>query len=226
VKLKKIILILVGISLVLTATIYILYKNSESKKEEVVDIFKEQEEEKKEEIPVQDIEKEEEKNDTNIKKVVVDIKGMIANPGVYEVEETLRVNDVITIAGGLLEGADTSLINLAKIVEDEMIIIVYSSEQVKEKYKEEICVCDCPLIENDACINNEKEESEEENSIVNINTATIEELMKINGIGESKAQSIISYREEHGPFKNIEEIKNVEGIGEALFEKIKEYIKI
>jgi len=50
--------------------------------------------------------------------------------------------------------------------------------------------------------------------------------MKINGIGESKAQSIISYREEHGPFKNIEEIKNVEGIGEALFEKIKEYIKI
>lgn len=134
------------------------------------------------------------------------------------------VIDVIEIAGGLIEGADTSMINLAKIVSDEMTIIIYSNEEVLEKYKEEICVCDCPEITNDACIDNENVSTDTE--LVNINTASKEELMTITGIGESKADTIIKYREENGNFKSIEDIKNVSGIGESLFEKIKDYITV
>ena len=107
---KKIILILIGIAVVLFGVILVIYKNNESSNGEVIDIFKEETEEVIEE-PSSD----ENKEETNENKVVVDIKGMVANPGVYEVDTTFRVNDVITLAGGLKEGADTSLINLAKI---------------------------------------------------------------------------------------------------------------
>ena len=134
-------------------------------------------------------------------------------------------NDVITMAGGLIEGADTSLINLAKIVADEMTIIIYSKEEVTEKLKEEICVCECPLINNDACIN-DSSSSVKEGPLININTATKEELMTISGIGEAKAEDIIKYRESNGNFKSIDEIKNVSGIGDSLFEKIKDYITV
>lgn len=214
---KKIFLILLGISILLSGAIFILYKNNQSKNEEVIDIFKDKEEVKEEE--------EEQKEDSEDKKIVVDIKGMVASPGVYEVSSTARVNDVITMAGGLIDGADTSLINLAKIVADEMTIIIYSKEEVTEKLKEEICVCECPLITNDACIN-DSSSSVKEGALININTATKEELMTISGIGEAKADDIIKYRESNGNFKSIDEIKNVSGIGDALFEKIKDYITV
>ena len=110
---KKTIIILCTIIVALGGIIFILYKNNSNSKEEVVDIFKEPEEIKEEE--------------SNSKKVIVDIKGMINNPGVYEVDSNLRVNDVIELAGGLKEGADTSNINLAKLVSDEMTIIIYST---------------------------------------------------------------------------------------------------
>lgn len=214
--LKKIFLILFGISIVLLGVIFVIYKNNESKTEEVIDIFKEE----KEEI---DIETEEKEEYLNNQKVVVDIKGMVESPGVYEVDFGSRVNDVINLAGGLIEGANTSLINLAKIVTDEMTIIIYSNDEVLERYKEEVCVCDCPLVSNDACINNSENMDKE---LVNINTATKEDLMTVSGVGDTKAESIIKYREENGDFKTIEDIKNVSGIGESLFEKIKDYITV
>lgn len=213
--LKKIFLILLGISIILTGIIFVLYQNKQNKTEEVIDIFIDNSnnaEEKQEIIEKKD-------------KIIVDIKGMILNPGVYEVENDARVNDVIKMAGGLIEGADTSQINLAKIVTDEMTIIIYSSKEVLEKYKNEVCVCDCPEITNDACINNSINNSSN-NEKININTATTEELMTISGIGQSKAESIIEYRNKNGNFNTIEEIKKVQGIGESLFEQIKEYITI
>ena len=204
---KKTIIILCTIIVVLGGIIFILYKNNSNSKEEVVDIFKEPEE----------IEQEE----SNSKKVIVDIKGMINNPGVYEVDSNLRVNDVIELAGGLKEGADTSNINLAKLVSDEMTIIIYSTEEVLEKFKQEVCICNCPYIQNDACIN-----SNNDSNLININTAGIEELTTLTGIGDVKAEAIIKYRSEVGKFKTKEELLNVEGIGEALFEKIKDNITV
>lgn len=219
---KKIFLILFGISIILIGVIFILYENNENKNEEIVDIFKD------EEVVEDNTESIDEENNVmeEINKVVVDIKGMVASPGVYEVDSSARVNDVIKLAGGLKEGADTSVINLAKIVSDEMTIIIYSSEEILQKYKDEVCICNCPEITNDACINDSNVNNSEHNKLVNINTASKEQLMTITGIGESKADTIIKYREENGNFKSIEDIQNVSGIGVSLFEKIKDYITV
>ena len=216
---KKFFLILCGISIILGGVIYILYKNDRNSKEEVIEIFTK--EEKEEDVVLEELDDVKKENKNN--KIYVDIKGMVAVPGVYEVDDTCRVNDVINLAGGLLEGADTSTINLAKIVYDEMTIIIYSNEEIREKYKEEVCVCDCSYIVNDACINSN---DNTENKYVNINTASTDELMNIPGIGEAKANEIINYREGNGNFNSIEDIMNVPGIGEALFEKIKVYITV
>ncbi len=213
---KKLILILGGISVVLFGVVFVLYKNNQSANSEVVDIFKEDDSASEEE----DI------ADKEIStKVYVDIKGMVVNPGVYEVDSKARVSDVIELAGGLLSGADTSLINLAKIVADEMTIVVYSSEEAREKYLEELCNCRDIVPKNDALVEAKDDDREREEK-VNINTAIESELTKVDGIGEAKAKAIIDYREKNGNFKTIDDIKNVSGIGDALFEKIKAYITV
>jgi len=175
----------------------------------------------------------EENSKAEIVKYNIDIKGAVKKPGVYQLDSNLTVNDAINIAGGLTNEADTSIINLAKKIIDEMVIIVYTKEEVKKsnivdtviKVVEKECIC--PNIENDGCLNTEIKDNitnKENSTLVNINTATIEELKTINGIGESKAKNIIEYRTKNGNFKNIEDIKNVEGIGDTLYETIKIYI--
>lgn len=166
-------------------------------------------------------------------KVSVDIKGEVINPGTYTVDINFRVIDVIDKAGGLTENADTSVINLSKKVIDEMVIIIYSKEQVKnfeetkkqEEYLQNKCISpDDNSLRNDACISNSQTNGV--SGKVNINTASISELMTLNGIGESRAKDIISYREKNGPFKTIEDIKNVSGIGESTYANIKENITV
>lgn len=163
--------------------------------------------------------------------VYVDIKGAVKKPGVYKINSDKKIIDVITIAGGLMENANTDNINLSKKVTDEMVIIIYTDEEVKNSNIVDTVIkvidkeCVCPNIQNDGCINTEINDSiTNVNNIININTATLEELMSINGLGEAKAKAIIKYREEKGYFKIIDDLLNVSGIGEALFEKIKEYI--
>lgn len=82
--------------------------------------------------------------------------------------------------------------------------------------------CNCEVIEINNCIESE----ENKTNLVNINTATIDELMTLSGIGESKAKAILLYREENGYFKSIEELKNVSGIGDVLYNAIKEGITV
>ena len=163
--------------------------------------------------------------------VYVDIKGAVKKPGVYKINSDKKIIDVITIAGGLMENANTDNINLSKKVTDEMVIIIYTDEEVKNSNIVDTVIkvidkeCVYPNIQNDGCINTEINDSiTNVNNIININTATLEELMSINGLGEAKAKAIIKYREENGYFKIIDDLLNVSGIGEALFEKIKEYI--
>lgn len=184
--------------------------------------------------------KTQEENNNDLKKYYyVDIKGFVNNPGVYTLEEGNRVIDAINKAGGLKENANTSLLNLSREVFDEMIIIVYSNEELTEyqKTKEEITqakkIC-TEVIVNDACAKEEdylvkNEDTSLDNLTsekININTSTKEQLMTLSKIGESKALAIIEYRTKNGLFQTIDEIKQVSGIGDSLFETIKDYITV
>ena len=176
--------------------------------------------------------KKEEKEDSSTQEdfYKVDIKGEIQFPGMYSLPPASRILDVIEKAGGLTEDADISVINLSKKIQDEMVIIIYSKEEVsnfeKTKEKEKIVQSNCiqkeeNALKNDACITNQTVQGK-----ISINTATQQELMTLPGIGESKAKDILSYREKNGPFQKIEDIMNISGIGESLFVKIKEDITV
>ncbi len=162
----------------------------------------------------------------------VDIKGQVTNPGVYEVSKDSRVIDVIELAGGLKKDANTDFLNLSKKVEDGSVIWVYTTKEI-EKLKEVKTVteyiekeCNCPDVSNSACVTKPStNNSTSTNEKININKATLEELTKLTGIGESKAKLIIEYRTKK-PFETIEEIKNVSGIGDSAYEKIKDFITI
>jgi competence protein ComEA len=166
----------------------------------------------------------------------VEIKGAIINPGVYKMASNSRVIDVITEAGGLSENADTTPLNLSKKINDEMLVIVYTKDEIisfkdgnktiKEviKYIEKECNCPDPII-NGACYKDNANQNDESTKI-SINEASKDELMSLTGIGESKANDIIEYRNVNGTFKTIEDLKNVSGIGDNLFDKIKDYITV
>lgn len=160
----------------------------------------------------------------NKEKKYIDIKGSVKKPGVYEFNDNDRVMDAINLAGGLKKDANTSNINLSKKLESEMVIYVYSNEEIKNSKNNLSCdaTCSTEIIEVNNCI--EKTDTKNKSSLVNINTATIEDLQTLDGIGESKAKSIINYRNEFGNFNSIEDIKNVSGIGDSLFVQIKDKI--
>jgi len=164
----------------------------------------------------------------------IDIKGSVNNPGVYSLEKGSRVIDAIKIAGGLKENADTSVNNLSKYIKDEMVIIIYDKNEVasfskveeKEMLENKECVQYNEVITNNSCITNGDVIASEVDTKISINTASVDLLMTLPGIGESKAKSIIAFREEKGLFTTIEDIMNVSGIGESVFEKIKDYITV
>lgn len=184
-------------------------------------------------------------NDSNEKEKLlefyVEIKGAVNSPGVFKVTSDNIINDVINMAGGLKNNAYTKNINLSKKVSDELVIYVYSKSEysnlVKKENENKQIECSSNDYNIDNCLGNASiitsgtetnntESTVQENKIININTATLEELMTLSGVGESKALSIIEYRNNNGGFKSIEEIKNVSGIGDAAFEKIKNNITI
>lgn len=225
---KQIILCGLGLVLLLVVASIFIYKNFDSKDKEDENIVLNTK---------KDVKKDEEEEKTSDVYYQVDIKGEVINPGIYTVKEGSRVIDVIRLAGDLTEVADTSVLNLSKKVKDEMVIIVYSFDEVasftETKEQEEIEQEACKNqngIENDACIEDSTDDTSSGSVVISgkisLNTATIDELMMLPGIGEAKAEAIIKYREEVGAFQNIEELKEVNGIGDAIFDDIKESITI
>jgi len=179
-------------------------------------------------------------NETVGTQFFVEIKGAVKKPGVYEVTEENRINDIVNLAGGFTKKAYTKNINLSRKVSDELVIYVFTENEYKKAVKTEQEVCECASYDISNCTNNSVseiissdkdssftgEEISNANSLININKATKEELMNLSGIGEGKAVSIIEYRNSNGVFKSVEEIKNVSGIGDALFDKIKNNITV
>lgn len=171
----------------------------------------------------------EETKEENIleEKYYVDIKGYVKNPGVYQVSKTSIVNDCLKLAGGILKNADTTTINLSKPVSAAMVIYVPKKNEVVKSTTDKTTTTTTEIPNNAAIPDSSTSSdtsSEPETLKINLNTASKEDLTKLSGIGEAKAQDIIDYRNTNGPFKTIEEIKNISGIGDALFAKIKDNI--
>ena len=147
-------------------------------------------------------------------KIFVYAIGAVNKPGVIEVSVDSRLYEVIELAGGLAENADQTAINLAKtVVDEEKIIIPYKEESSTKKENQKI--------------NQLFTETHSNNfGKININTAGVEELQMLSGIGKSTAEKIVNYRNENGKFEKIEDIKNVSGIGDSKFNSIKDKIVI
>lgn len=136
--------------------------------------------------------------------IVIDVKGAVVKEGVYEMKEGDRTKNAVEKAGGFLPEADVKKVNLAQIVQDQMILYVPNkNEQVQEVAA-----------------------SSKGEVKIQINTASKEQIEKITGIGSRKAESILKYREEHGPFRKIEDLLEIDGIGAKSLEKIKDQIII
>ena len=160
-------------------------------------------------------------------KVFVDIKGAVKKPGVYEVESNAKVIDVIELAGGLKKEASTKNINLSAKVSDEMVIYIFTKSELTKENTTSTVPFTTNVINYDKCITTTKssETVSTTNSLVNINTASKEELMTLSGVGASKADAIIIYRN-NTSFNTIEDLMNVSGIGESAYAKIKDYITV
>lgn len=151
--------------------------------------------------------KDEKAEDKHDEKIFVDVKGAVKHPGVFETTKDKRVKDLIEEAGGLLDDADTSTLNLSQKVKDQMVIYVLKHGEKPKQISD-------------------SGSSSSSGDVININTANLEQLMKISGVGKTKAEAIISYREKNGDFKKKEDITKVKGIGKATFEKIKDKIEV
>ena len=151
--------------------------------------------------------KDEKAEDKHDEKIFVDVKGAVKHPGVFETTKDKRVKDLIEEAGGLLDDADTSTLNLSQRVKDQMVIYVLKHGEKPKQISD-------------------GGSSSSNTDVININTANKEQLMKISGVGKTKAEAIISYREKNGDFKKKEDITKVRGIGKATFDKSKDNIEV
>lgn len=138
---------------------------------------------------------------------IVDVKGEIMRPGVYQVEQGMRIDDVIQMAGGVNENAETREINFSRLLEDQMMIYI-------------------PHKDDEAIIQSPAESQSSHERRININIANETELQVLTGIGQKKAQQIIQHRTENGLFRTIEELTDVSGIGQKTFEAIREQITV
>ena len=143
-----------------------------------------------------------EQNDTELT-IMIDIQGNVVSPGVYKMNEGDRIVDAIKKAGGFMPDAEIRSVNQAEKISDEMVINVAKKG---EKFE------------------GSAQQSAAKEGKININAADVNELQNLNGVGPSKAESIISYREEHGPFTSIEQLLEVRGIGEKTIEQWKDKI--
>lgn len=140
--------------------------------------------------------------------IVVEIKGEIKLPNIYQLKQDSIINDLIEKAGGLTELADTSKINRAEKLTDHQCIVIPNKNDAQSKQI------------------SSPQSTETQSKLININTAAESELDSLPGIGPARAKDIIKYRETNGGFKSIEEIKNIKGIGTSSFEKLKDLITI
>ncbi|MFA1711616.1 helix-hairpin-helix domain-containing protein [Peribacillus frigoritolerans] len=148
--------------------------------------------------------------------IKVDVKGAVKSPGIFTAQAGDRVIDLISSAGGFTEKADTDKVNFAQIIEDQMVIYVPEIGEEDKGNLENIQVG----TPGDAVTKGPS------GGLVNLNTATQEDLQTLTRIGPSKANAILEYRETVGKFKEVDELKQVTGIGDKTFERLRDSISV
>ena len=162
-----------------------------------------------------------EKTENTTIPLCVYVCGHVMSPGVYQLAEGSRVCDAISAAGGPSDDADAQMLNQAEAVTDGMRIYVPSETETKGMDRSDQA--------GSGYLNGSTEAGEKGGSRsgkINLNTATKEQLMTLSGIGESKAQSILDYRQENGTFSKTEDIMNIPGIKQGVYDKIKDHISV
>ncbi|TKH03838.1 hypothetical protein FC682_16125 [Peribacillus simplex] len=169
-------------------------------------------------ISEKEAEIEQNENETAAEHVIikVDVKGAVKSPGIFTAQAGDRVIDLISAAGSFTDKADKNKVNFAQIVEDQMVIYVPEIGEEVTGDLENIQVGSS----GDAATKGAS------GGLVNLNTATQEDLETLTGIGPSKANSILEYRETVGKFKEVDELKKVTGIGDKTFERLRDSISV
>lgn len=169
-------------------------------------------------IAAKEAEIEQSENQTNTEPVIikVDVKGAVKSPGIFTAQAGDRVIDLISAAGSFTDKADKDKVNFAQIVEDQMVIYVPEIGEEDKGYLENMQVGSS----GDAVSGGTS------GGLVNLNTATQEDLETLTGIGPSKANAILEYRETVGKFKEVDELKKVTGIGDKTFERLRDSISV
>lgn len=148
---------------------------------------------------------------TTTKDLYIDVKGEVKHPGVYQIPSNSRVTDVIKEAGGFKVDADEQNVNLAKILNDQDVVVVNKKGEV---------------INSSLKSTGNTANSSHDNDKVNLNTADLNKLQNLDRVGKKKAQKIIDYRNQHNGFHSIEEIKQVGGFGDKTFERLKDSLEL
>lgn len=153
--------------------------------------------------------------DQSVEKVYIHVSGAVIAPGLYELTQGARIYDAVQAAGGFADNAAEDSVNLAQLIEDGSHIVVFT----KEEYSS--ATTSSPS-------NTQGTSTNQSNTtrLININTATLEELTTLKGVGAATAQKIIDDREQNGVFKSKEDLKRVTGIGDKKFESLKDYITV
>lgn len=177
-----------------------------------------------------------------VNRIRVHICGEVVNPGVYEIEDGSRVIDAVELAGGFTDKACEDDINLAGILIDSTRIYIPNEQDIEDMnagksgnmysnqsatyYAYPYVTGSYPVGDSKAAVNESGAAGNNGKILININTADVTELVQITGIGQTRARSIIEYRQKNGPFNKIEDIQKVSGIGEASFAKMKDMITV
>ncbi len=160
-------------------------------------------------------------------RIYVDVCGAVANPGVFELAAGSRVFQAIEAAGGYLPEAVENCVNRAGVLTDGQQLYILTREEMEQQGMSQAELANASNVSGSGnSPNTEAVSSKQQDNRININTADETQLTTLTGIGATRAQAIIAYREENGPFASIEEIMNVQGIKEGTFAKIKDEIVV
>ncbi len=151
--------------------------------------------------------------------IKVYVSGAVRRPGVYELNKGDRLEDALSAAGGVVEGADLETINLANKVRDEGY---YHVSRLGETPRPEVVEAAVPL---NPSLPGESESSSE-SPLIDLNTATLDSLDSLPGIGPVRAQAIVDFRQRNGPFASVEDILDVQGIADGIYEQLRGLVTV